>query len=117
MRCTAYFVHPIALQTLIGVPLPCICINTSQTKATEGNPRERSEFYSFKHETGTCDCHSLERRLFYNAEGAPDGPVLNEKKELNKENVLVATHRICKTIRIFLLNLINIGVRDKVRAR
>jgi hypothetical protein len=34
------------------------------------------------------------------------GPV-NDKKQVNREYVLVATHRRCKTIRIFLLNVIN----------
>jgi hypothetical protein len=34
---------------------------------------------SVKPETDTGDAHSLERRVYYNAEGAPDGPFLNNK--------------------------------------
>jgi hypothetical protein len=47
---------------------------------------------------------------YYDAEGAPDGLVqVKRQQEVNRENVHVEStpHRICKTIRIFLLNSIN----------
>ena len=45
---------------------------------------------SFKPETDTGDDQRLERRLFYNVEGAPDGPVLlTASSSVNRENALV----------------------------
>ena len=38
------WVNPTALQTLIGVPIPCAHFNTSQLKANEAKSRECSEF-------------------------------------------------------------------------
>jgi hypothetical protein len=58
--------------------------------------------------TATCDDHSLERRLYYNVNGAPDTPALfTADSSVNRKYVHTATRRTCKTIRIFLLNLIN----------
>ena len=58
-----------------------------------------------KPETDTGDDHSLEWRLCYNAEVGR--PSFERQKEVNEEYALVATRRICKTIRTFLLNIIN----------
>jgi hypothetical protein len=48
--------------------------------------------------------------VIINAEGAPDGPALfTANSSVNREYVLVEStpHRICKTIRTFLLHMIN----------
>jgi hypothetical protein len=60
----------------------------------------------------TDEHHSLERRLCYNAEGAPDGPALfTVDSSVNIEYILMEStpHRICKTTHIFPLNLRNIS--------
>jgi hypothetical protein len=62
---------------------------------------------SFKSETDAGDDHRLERRLCYNAHiGRPS---FERRKEVSREHVLVATHRRCKTIHQFLVNLILSG--------
>jgi hypothetical protein len=66
---------------------------------------------SLKPETGIGDDHSLERKLYFYYADVGRPSFERQKKEVNREYVLVGTKRICKTIRIFLLNLINYLMR------
>jgi hypothetical protein len=58
---------------------------------------------NFKPATDTGDAHSLERRVCYSREVGL--PRFERQQEVNREYVLVENtpHRICKTIRTFLL--------------